>query len=246
MSYGDWVGINIENHSSKELIIGDINIPWGKFYQGNNKDIEISPSSLNNQRIPANSSYKISACGRSGSATGTEGSFNLYVYNPGDVSMRGDKTFRIYWDVPFSSSNSFKVERITTNLQCNAPTWSPSGPLGDLTLVLSDVNSDSVSNDIESSQDCCFGGWRLADITACNLPQPAASGFSAVFDQMAGASYLPVLYCGEQLVNGMNYMIICKQTQVTQDPVEHLVTVVLNASPGDDAQWSIVSIDTIV
>lgn len=87
------------------------------------------------------------------------------------------------------------------------------------------------------------GAWKLADMEAAKLPEKAATAFSEVTNEMVGAGYVPVLYCGEQLVNGTNYMIICKQTLVTNPPAEHLVTMVINCS---EQGSKIVSIDEIV
>lgn len=88
------------------------------------------------------------------------------------------------------------------------------------------------------------GGWKLADMVACNLPENVATGFSKCLQGMVGAKYVPVLYVGEQIVHGVNYMIICKQTLVTPNAPEHLVELVLNNSPSGD--WSIVSVQQIV
>lgn len=87
------------------------------------------------------------------------------------------------------------------------------------------------------------GAWKLADMEAAKLPEKAATAFSEVTHELVGAEYVPVLYCGEQLVNGTNYMIICKQTLVTNPPAEHLVTMVINCS---EQGSKIVSIDEIV
>ena len=88
------------------------------------------------------------------------------------------------------------------------------------------------------------GAWTLAKMEAVDLPEKAAAAFSKVTNGMVGAKYIPVLYCGEQLVNGTNYMIICKQTLVTNPPEEHLVTIVINCSA--QGSCSIVSINQIV
>lgn len=91
------------------------------------------------------------------------------------------------------------------------------------------------------------GTWKLADIEACNLPQNLATGFSELFGNMLGARYTPVLYCGNQLVNGTNYMLICKQTLAVQNDEEHLVKVVLHQAIGDgiNGAWTIVSIERV-
>lgn len=87
------------------------------------------------------------------------------------------------------------------------------------------------------------GTWKLANMEATNLPQKAATAFTDVTSGLVGAGYVPVLYCGEQLVHGINYMIICKQTLVTNPPVEHLVTMIINSS---EQGSRIVSIEQIV
>lgn len=92
------------------------------------------------------------------------------------------------------------------------------------------------------------GAWKLAEMEPCALPEKVATGFTEAFEGLVGAHYIPVLYCGEQLVHGTNHMLICKQTLVTQPPAEHLVKVILNEPlPTDEDQnWKIVSIDEIV
>ena len=93
------------------------------------------------------------------------------------------------------------------------------------------------------------GGWKLTEMQACDLPEPVASGFSEVTQAMMGASYMPVLYVGTQVVHGMNHMIICKQTLAVQGATEHLVNMVLNQNVDDGSivgKWSVVSIEQIV
>jgi len=61
-----------------------------------------------------------------------------------------------------------------------------------------------------------LGGWSINDnLKPCPLPEEVASAFSEANTHLMGALYVPVLYCGSQVVAGMNYMIICKQTLVT-------------------------------
>ena len=87
------------------------------------------------------------------------------------------------------------------------------------------------------------GGWILAPIQSGGLPEGVASAFSDVTLQMTGAKYIPVLYCGKQVVHGTNHMIICKQTLAVQDATEHIVTMVINCSEHGN---SIVEIQTII
>lgn len=93
------------------------------------------------------------------------------------------------------------------------------------------------------------GGWQIAEMEACNLPEKLATGFSEVVSGLVGATYVPVLFCGTQIVNGTNYMLICKQTLVTREPQEHLVQMVLHEdipTGGIIGAFRIMSIETII
>lgn len=89
------------------------------------------------------------------------------------------------------------------------------------------------------------GGWNIADMTPCNLPQKAASAFSGVMDGLTGADYEPVLYVGKQIVNGTNYGVICKQSiPYRGGAYEHIVLMVLHE--GADGNYDIASITPII
>lgn len=94
-----------------------------------------------------------------------------------------------------------------------------------------------------------YGGYKLAEMEGCTMPEQVATGFAQVTGAMVGAKYLPVLYVGSQIVQGTNHMLICKQTLAAKDAPEHLVTVVLNQNHDDGSlvgQWSVVSIEQII
>lgn len=86
------------------------------------------------------------------------------------------------------------------------------------------------------------GAWNFDVLKACELPQEVASGFTEVFSKFEGADYMPVLYCGTQVVHGLNHMIICKTRICHPDAVDRLTKVILNEV---DGKWSIVSIEEI-
>ena len=93
------------------------------------------------------------------------------------------------------------------------------------------------------------GGWELANMQACALPEKVASGFHEVTQGMVGAKYVPVLYVGMQVVHGINHMLICKRTLAAQGAPEHLVKMVLNQVPDESSlvgKWSLVSVEQIV
>lgn len=95
-----------------------------------------------------------------------------------------------------------------------------------------------------------MGGWKFTpNLQACDLLDDVATGFGQIFDHMVGATYVPLLYVGTQLVHGTNHMLICKQTLAVKDGLERLVCVVLNQNFDDGTilgQWSLVSIEPIV
>lgn len=93
------------------------------------------------------------------------------------------------------------------------------------------------------------GGYEFAPMQGCSMPEQVATGFGQVTETLVGATYVPVLYVGKQVVCGINHMIICKQTLAAQDAPEHLVKMVLNqASDGDSitGNWSLIGIEKIV
>ncbi len=87
------------------------------------------------------------------------------------------------------------------------------------------------------------GGW-IAEPAVGKMPQRLATGFTEVLEHYVGASFVPVIYCGRQIVNGTNYMIICTSTKVTNPPSEGVVKVILNE--GTDGEFTIVSIDELI
>ena len=91
------------------------------------------------------------------------------------------------------------------------------------------------------------GGWNIADMTPCNLPQKAASAFSAALENLLGADYEPVLYVGTQIVNGTNYGVICKQSiPYRGGAYEHIVLMVLHTDTNGKPDYARVSITPIL
>ncbi len=106
MAYAQWVTITIYP-TNFTVTIKNIAHSWGKFYKNGNKDDEIQPSDIEGVNIEGGSSYMIEACGRSDSASGTEGTFDLYD--------GATKIGTYSWDCPWGSKT-------------NSSDWSPSGP----------------------------------------------------------------------------------------------------------------------
>lgn len=64
------------------------------------------------------------------------------------------------------------------------------------------------------------------------MPQRAASAWSAV-ENLVGAEYKPLLYCGKQLAQGWNYYFIAELTFIFKNPERHLVILAVNEFDGE-------------
>lgn len=84
----------------------------------------------------------------------------------------------------------------------------------------------------------------MAQMNEAQLNEDVRRAFDGALKNLVGAKYTPVLYCGSQVVNGTNYMLICKQGLATAPHVEHLVKLTINVAP-TTGDCSILSIDTI-
>ncbi len=90
-----------------------------------------------------------------------------------------------------------------------------------------------------------FGGWVVEEnLIPGTLPQKLASGFYTATKQYTGMQLNPILYCGSQLVNGTNYMIICEGTLVTASPKKEILAVIVHKSTDD--KYTITNVETIL
>lgn len=90
-----------------------------------------------------------------------------------------------------------------------------------------------------------FGGWVVEENPSIGkLPQELASGFYTAAEHYTGMQLNPILYCGSQVVNGINYMVICEGTIVTAAPEKKILAVVVHSSP--DGKYTITSVDTLL
>ena len=72
----------------------------------------------------------------------------------------------------------------------------------------------------------------LTDLT--KAPQRVASAVSAIETSgLTGATYKPLMYCGDQPVRGINHWFIAEQTLVTAKPERHIVKLAVNEFNGE-------------
>ena len=77
-----------------------------------------------------------------------------------------------------------------------------------------------------------FGKIQLENFDACKLPQKAASAWSAV-ENLIGATYKPMVYLGEQIVNGTNYYFIAEQTLMTHPLIRRVIKFAIYEHDGE-------------
>ncbi|KHT64580.1 hypothetical protein RJ45_05675 [Photobacterium gaetbulicola] len=107
MAYAQNIQIAI-SPENLTLTVDDAKLEWGKFYKENDKDSEVSIKDVNGTKIEPGEVKVISACGRSDSASGTEGSIKLY---DGNVEIG-----KFYWDCPWGSkTNTTQWEKRSNN-----------------------------------------------------------------------------------------------------------------------------------
>ena len=90
-----------------------------------------------------------------------------------------------------------------------------------------------------------LGAWNINVVTE-GMPQKVATAFGKLND-IVGATYAPIAYLGEQVVNGTNHAVLAEQTLVLQEPVKNIVIVIFNEAPGAGPNdLTVVSIKTLV
>ena len=80
-----------------------------------------------------------------------------------------------------------------------------------------------------------FGHIQLEHFVGLmSMPQKAQSAWDAVFSELVGATYKPLIYVGPQSVHGTNYFYIAEQTLITNPPVRRLVKLGINECRDED------------
>ena len=90
-----------------------------------------------------------------------------------------------------------------------------------------------------------MGGYEIVNEPASSLPQELATAIGEVNSGLLGATYQPIWYVGKQIVNGTNYMLICKEIRTTKDRQQMIVGLVVNVplkKPTDGSGATIVEI----
>lgn len=88
------------------------------------------------------------------------------------------------------------------------------------------------------------GSWNYAYMKECKLPSEVADVFEEAMDYIVDVTYVPVLYIGSQLVDGMNYSLICKSLTTTQPTIEGCKKLIIYKPLNDAAQ--VIDVEDII
>jgi hypothetical protein len=66
-----------------------------------------------------------------------------------------------------------------------------------------------------------------------------------VNEELLGASFMPISVLGEQVVNGINYMVLCKEVRTTANKNTRIVLLVINIPAGDYTGSQATIVETI-
>ncbi|EFJ25241.1 hypothetical protein SELMODRAFT_99959, partial [Selaginella moellendorffii] len=135
--YPQWVSFKITNLGPDTLVVRNSVLPWGKWYKYPNKGIDgSSPGGVTIASGATSPTPPFAACGRENSPSGTEGTFDLYA--------KEIKVATIYFDCPYIGSNKLSVQYACNTCVVQLPSFSTSGPLGDLVIkVVALVNLEA-------------------------------------------------------------------------------------------------------
>ena len=78
-----------------------------------------------------------------------------------------------------------------------------------------------------------FGKIQLEEFKGLTaMPQKAASAWSSIMDGLVGVNYKPLVYCGAQVVKGLNYWFICEMNITYVKSERKIVLLAINEFEG--------------
>ncbi|MBQ0036807.1 MAG: hypothetical protein KBT35_07825 [Firmicutes bacterium] len=96
-----------------------------------------------------------------------------------------------------------------------------------------DLNLESDENSKDTSN--LLGGWKAYDgENKCDIPDEAVEAVAKATEGLDGAGYTPIALLGTQVVSGINYAILCKETVVAAEPITtYSIVVVYKNTSGE-------------
>ena len=117
------------NRSNDSIWITNINLDYGKLYDGSSMDNEVNPGDIIGTEIKSKQSYTVYSCGRKNSPSGTEGTATV-----SDKKNQGNRIADIYWDCPYSGRNKLEKRKANKDWLVDVPAVLPDGAIGHVTV----------------------------------------------------------------------------------------------------------------
>lgn len=88
----------------------------------------------------------------------------------------------------------------------------------------------------ETKAAASSGGWECYTEGEASLPKEVAEAFEKATEGFTGSDLTPVAYVGQQVVAGMNYMILCRSKTTAADPAVSFLMVTVYADLEGNAE----------
>ena len=88
-----------------------------------------------------------------------------------------------------------------------------------------------MSNFGEIILESSLGGLEIINKPATSMPQELATAIGEINEGILGATYDPIWIVGQQIVNGINYYVICKEVRATREKDTRIINMIINVPP---------------
>ena len=88
----------------------------------------------------------------------------------------------------------------------------------------------------ETKTAALAGGWECYAEGEASLPKEVAEAFEKATEGFTGSDLTPVAYVGQQVVAGMNYMILCRSKTTATDPAVSFLMITVYADLEGNAE----------
>ena len=88
----------------------------------------------------------------------------------------------------------------------------------------------------ETKAAALSGGWECYAEGEASLPKEVAEAFEKATEGFTGSDLTPVAYVGQQVVAGMNYMILCRSKTTAADPAVSFLMITVYADLEGNAE----------
>ncbi|KAF8334424.1 aegerolysin type hemolysin [Amanita rubescens] len=117
-----WFQPTVRNRLGRGIVLANFYINYGKFYDIHHPYHETV--SAQGTRIGSRGEHEWGHCGREGSPSGTEGSFEVHLEGS------GEKIAKIYWNCPYIGGNKVEKRDLKRGYDISLDGFSSSGALG--------------------------------------------------------------------------------------------------------------------